>query len=110
CNLMALSSASYTEGFYYNPRIDHDLLAKHSKGLVVLSGCLKGETSFYLRTGHEKKAYDTAAWYRDLFGDRNYFVEIQRNGAEGQEENNAALAKMARDLGLPVVCSNDVHY
>jgi DNA polymerase-3 subunit alpha len=108
-NLMQLGSLAYTEGYYYNPRIDRDALARHSKGLIALSGCLKGETSFYLRTGHEKKAYDTAAWYRDLFGE-DYFVEIQRNGAEGQEENNAQLMKMARDLGVPLVCSNDVHY
>ncbi|MCE9636942.1 MAG: DNA polymerase III subunit alpha [Planctomycetes bacterium] len=108
-NLMELGSKAYTEGYYYNPRVDHELLAKHSKGVIALSGCLKGETSYYLRTGHEKKAYDTAAWYRDVFGE-DYFVEIQRNGADGQEENNALLVKMARDLGLPIVCSNDVHY
>lgn len=108
-NLMELATLACTEGYYYNPRIDRESLARRSAGLVVLSGCLKGEASYLLRTGHEKKAYDTAAWYRDVFGD-DYFVEIQRNGAEGQEENNAALVRMARDLGVPLVASNDVHY
>ncbi|MCG3134776.1 MAG: DNA polymerase III subunit alpha [Planctomycetes bacterium] len=108
-NLMALSSTSYIDGYYYNPRIDHDVLAKHREGLLVLSGCLKGEISVFLRTGNEKKAYDTAAFYRDLFGE-HFLIEIQRNGADGQEENNAALVKLARDMGLGIVCSNDVHY
>ena len=108
-NLMALSSAAYTEGFYYNPRIDKDLLRSHSEGLVVLSGCFKGETSWYLRKGYRDKAYETAEWYREVFGE-NYFIEIQRNGAEGQEPNNQDLAKLARELKLPLVCTNDVHY
>src|SRR5262245_51759215 len=108
-NLVALSSAAYTEGFYYNPRIDKELLARHREGLVVLSGCFKGETSWYLRNGHRDKAYETAQWYRELFGD-DFFVEIQRNGTEGQEPNNQDLAKLARELKMPLVCTNDVHY
>jgi len=108
-NLMALSSAAYTEGFYYNPRIDKDLLAKHAAGLVVLSGCFKGETSWHLRNGSRDKAYETAEWYRHVFGE-NYFIEIQRNGTEGQEPNNQDLVKMARELKIPLVCTNDVHY
>jgi DNA polymerase-3 subunit alpha len=108
-NLMALSSAAFTEGFYYNPRIDKELLAKHSEGLIVLSGCFKGETSWYLRNGNRDRAYETAEWYRGVFGE-NYFVEIQRNGTEGQEPNNQDLVKMARELKVPLVCTNDVHY
>ncbi len=108
-NLMALSSAAFTEGFYYNPRIDKELLAKHSAGLIVLSGCFKGETSWHLRNGAKDKAYETAEWYRHVFGE-NYFVEIQRNGTEGQEPNNQDLAKLARELSIPLVCTNDVHY
>jgi DNA polymerase-3 subunit alpha len=108
-NLMALSSAAYTEGFYYNPRIDKELLAAHAGGLIVLSGCFKGETSWHLRNGARDKAYETAEWYRHVFGE-NYFVEIQRNGTEGQEPNNQDLAKMARELKIPLVCTNDVHY
>ena len=108
-NLVELVSASHTEGFYYNPRIDRELLAEKSDGLLVLSGCFKGETSWYLRTDQEKRAYDSAAWYRDVFGE-NYFVEIQRNGTEGQEPNNQQLIRMARDLSIPLVCTNDVHY
>jgi DNA polymerase-3 subunit alpha len=105
-NLMALSSAAYTEGFYYNPRIDKELLAAHAGGLIVLSGCFKGETSWHLRngsgTGRTRRRSGTA-----VFGE-NYFVEIQRNGTEGQE-NNQDLAKMARGSN-PAVCNNDVHY
>ncbi len=108
-NLVELCSTSFVDGFYYNPRIDKDILAAKSEGLLLLSGCFKGETSYLLRSGREDLAYETAAWYRDVFGE-NYFVEIQRNGTEGQDENNAALLKMARDLGLEVVCTNDVHY
>ncbi len=108
-DLMKLSSSSFQEGYYYHPRIDHEILAKHSSGLLVLSGCLKGEISLFLRTGNEKKAYETAGFYRDLLGE-NFFIEIQRNGADGQEPNNQQLVKLARDLGIPVVVSNDVHY
>jgi DNA polymerase-3 subunit alpha len=108
-NLVALSSAAYTEGFYYNPRIDKDLLKRHREGLTVLSGCFKGETSWYLRNGFRDRAYETAEWYREVFGE-DYFVEIQRNGAEGQEPNNQDLARMARELKLPLICTNDVHY
>ena len=108
-NLVELSSAAYTEGFYYNPRIDKELLERHREGLIVLSGCFKGETSWYLRNGFRDRAYETAEWYRTVFGD-NYFVEIQRNGTEGQEPNNQDLAKMARELKLPLICTNDVHY
>jgi DNA polymerase-3 subunit alpha len=108
-NLVALSSAAFTEGFYYNPRIDKELLAAHSKGLIVLSGCFKGETSWHLRNGSKTKAFETAEWYRSVFGD-DYFVEIQRNGTEGQEPNNHDLVAMARELKIPLVCTNDVHY
>ena len=108
-NLVALSSAAYTEGFYYNPRVDKELLKRHSEGLLVLSGCFKGETSWYLRNGNRDKAYETAQWYREVLGE-NYFIEIQRNGTEGQEANNQDLVKMARDLKIPLVCTNDVHY
>ncbi len=108
-NLVQLSSTAFTEGFYYNPRIDKDVLAEKSEGLIVLSGCFKGETSYLLRTDRRDQAYEAAAWYRDVFGDR-YYVELQRNGTEGQAENNADLMRLARELSLPLVATNDVHY
>ncbi len=108
-NLVQLVSSSYTEGFYYNPRIDKQLLAEKHEGIVALSGCFKGETSYLLRTDRRDKAYEAAAWYRNVF-DEDYFVEIQRNGTEGQEENNQELVRLAKDLSLPLVCTNDVHY
>ncbi len=108
-NLVALASTAYLDGFYYNPRIDRDVLQRHSEGIIALSGCFKGETSWYLRNGDRKRAYETAEWYRSVFGEQ-YFVEIQRNGTEGQEENNHDLVRMAREFSLPLVCTNDVHY
>ncbi len=108
-NLVELCSTSFVDGFYYNPRIDKDVLAEKSEGLLLLSGCYKGETSYLLRSGREDLAYKQAAWYRDLLGE-NYFIEIQRNGTEGQDENNAQLIKLARDLDIKLVCTNDVHY
>lgn len=108
-NLVELASTASVDGFYYNPRIDHDVLRERSDGLLVMSGCLKGEVPYYLRKGYETKAYETAEFYKEVFGD-NYFIELMRNGANRQEENNHQLVKLARDLNLPLICSNDVHY
>ncbi len=108
-NLLHLASTAYMEGFYYHPRIDRETFARHHRGLVVLSGCLKGEVSHSLRTGNRKRAVEAARFYSDLLGE-DFFIEIMRNGAEGQDENNAALVALARELGLPVIATNDVHY
>ena len=109
-NLIKLVSAGYTEGFYYKPRIDKDLLAQHAKGLIGLSSCLKGEVATGIRTEQSQKALSAAAAYRDILGAGNFFLEMQFQGIEEQKIVNAGLHPIARDLGLPLVCTNDVHY
>ncbi len=109
-NLIKLVSAGYTEGFYYKPRIDKELLAQYSKGLIGSSSCLKGEVAEGLSHQQEKKAIDAAAAYRDILGPGNFFLEMQWHGIEDQRVVNGGLPAIARDLGLPLVCTNDVHY
>src|SRR4029077_6891931 len=109
-NLIKLVSAGYTEGFYYKPRIDKDLLAQHSKGLIGLSSCLKGEVAEGLSHQQERKAIEAAAAYRDILGPKNFFLERQWPGIEEQRVVNSGIPAIARDLGLPLICTNDVHY
>jgi DNA polymerase-3 subunit alpha len=109
-NLIKLVSAGYTEGFYYKPRIDKDLLAQHAKGLIGLSSCLKGEVATEIRTGRERKALDAAAQFRDILGAGNFFLEMQYQGIEDQLVVNKGLVPIARELNMPLVGTNDVHY
>jgi DNA polymerase III subunit alpha len=109
-NLIKLVSSGYTEGFYYKPRIDKALLAEHSKGLIGLSSCLKGEVAEGLAHEQERKAIEAAAAYRDILGRGNFFLEMQWHGIEDQRVVNSGLPAIARDLDLPLVCTNDVHY
>src|SRR4026209_2789356 len=109
-NLMKLVSSGYTEGFYYKPRIDKDLPAQHSKGLIGLSSCLKGEVATGIRTEQQQKAIAAAAAYRDILGAKNFFLEMQYQGIDEQTVVNTGLLPIARDLGLSLVATNDVHY
>ena len=109
-NLIKLVSAGYTEGFYYKPRIDKDLLAQHAKGLIGLSSCLKGEVATGIRTEQQHKALHAAATYRDILGVDNFFLELQYQGIEEQRVVNTALPPIAQQLGLQLVATNDVHY
>src|SRR5436190_1315385 len=109
-NLIQLVSAGYTEGFYYKPRIDKDLLAQHASGLIGLSSCLKGEVAEGLLHQQDKKAREAAAAYRDILGADNFFLEMQWHGIDEQRIVNGGIPAMARDLGLGLVCTNDVHY
>jgi DNA polymerase-3 subunit alpha len=109
-NLIKLVSAGYTDGFYYKPRIDKELLAQHARGLIGLSSCLKGEVAEGLAHQQEKRAAGAAAAYRDILGPGNFFLEMQWHGIEEQRLVNAGLPAIARDLSLPLVCTNDVHY
>ncbi len=109
-NLIKLVSAGYTEGFYYKPRIDKGLLAEHARGLIGLSSCLKGEVACGIRTEQPHKAMQAAAEYRDILGPENFFLEMQFQGIEEQKVVNVGLQPIACDLGLPLVCTNDVHY
>ena len=109
-NLIKLVSAGYTEGFYYKPRIDKELLSQHASGLIGLSSCLKGEVATGLRIEQPRKAREAAATFRDILGPGNFFLEMQYQGIEEQRTVNTGLQPIARDLGLPLVCTNDVHY
>jgi DNA polymerase-3 subunit alpha len=109
-NLVKLVSSGYTEGFYYKPRIDKDLLAQHARGLIGLSSCLKGEVATGIRTDQAARAREAAATYRDILGPGNFFLEMQYQGIDEQAVVNRGLQPIAADLGLPLVCTNDVHY
>src|SRR5687767_7675113 len=109
-NLIKLSSAGYTEGFYYRPRIDKDLLARHSKGLIGLSSCLKGEVASALRVEQARPALEAAARLRDILGPDNFFLEMQYQGIEEQKIVNRGIVPLARELNLPLIATNDVHY
>ena len=109
-NLIKLVSSGYTEGFYYKPRIDKEILAEHSAGLIGLSSCLKGEVATGIRREQQKKALEAAAAYRDILGAQNFFLEMQYQGIEEQKLVNVGLQPIARELNLQLVATNDVHY
>ena len=109
-NLIKLSSKSYIEGFYYKPRIDKELLRQHSKGVIALSGCLRGELNMHLSRGDMKSAEEAALEYREILGEGNFFIELQRHGIIEQDENNRRLVEIARKYDIPIVATNDCHY
>jgi DNA polymerase-3 subunit alpha len=109
-NLMKLVSAGYTDGFYYKPRIDKALLAQHSRGLIGLSSCLKGEVATGIRTDQMRRARDAAGMYQEILGKGNFFLEMQYQGIEEQLVVNRGLVPLARELDMPLVVTNDVHY
>jgi len=109
-NLVKLVTAAHLEGFYYKPRVDKAMLSKHAKGLIALSGCLKGEVNSLLLNGNTKAAGETAAGYRDIFGKENFFIELHDHGIEAQRRANPDLVKIARELDLGLVAANDVHF
>ncbi|MBM7867354.1 DNA polymerase III subunit alpha [Heliomicrobium gestii] len=109
-NLTALVSQAHTEGFYYKPRVDHDRLARHSKGLIAMSACLAGEIPRLLLNSQERQARERAAFYRDTFGRENYFIELQDHDIPEQKQANRGLIRLAGELGLGLVATNDVHY
>ena len=109
-NLLKLSSASYIEGFYYKPRIDFDILASHATGLIACSACIAGEIPSLIIMGKEAEAERVAMRYAELFGPEHFYLELQDHGIEEQKVANKGLVAMARRTGLPLVCTNDMHY
>ncbi|MGH9254718.1 MAG: DNA polymerase III subunit alpha [Vicinamibacterales bacterium] len=109
-NLIRLVSAGFTEGFYYRPRIDKELLAQHARGLIGLSSCLKGEVASALKVEQARPALEAAARLRDILGPDNFFLEMQFQGLEDQKVVNRGIVPLARTLNLPLVATNDVHY
>ncbi len=109
-NLIRLTTIAHLDGFYYKPRVDRELLAAHSRGLVALSGCLQGEVTRALLRDDLAGAREIAGTYRDLFGPGNYYLEVQDHGLPDQQRNIRGMRALARDLGLPLIATNDVHY
>ncbi|MGA8922847.1 MAG: DNA polymerase III subunit alpha [Candidatus Dormiibacterota bacterium] len=109
-NLMKLCTVGQLEGMYYKPRIDKEILAEHSKGLVALSGCLQGEAASRITDGDIQGARESVATYRDIFGLDRFLLEVQRHGIDKQVEVNAALATFGKEFGLRLCATNDLHY
>ncbi len=108
-NLVKLTSLSHLEGFYYKPRIDHDLIKQYHEGLICLSACLSGEVPAAVRDNKMPEAIQIAGWHKEVFGDR-YYLEIQHNGLDQQEIVNKSLMEISKKLDIPLVATNDCHY
>ena len=109
-NLIKLVSAGFLEGFYYRPRIDYDLLAKHSKGLIALSACLRGPVTEAVVDQKYDRARENAYRLRDVFGKGNFFLEIQDQGIPIEKDVNRELVRLSKETGIPLVATNDCHY
>ncbi|MBI2821310.1 MAG: DNA polymerase III subunit alpha [Acidobacteria bacterium] len=109
-NLVKLVSFGFVEGFYYKPRIDKELLARHSQGLIGLSACLKGSVASYLLQDESEKAAAEAGLLQEILGRENFFLELQDHGLEAQHKVNAGLLELSRQLDAPLVATNDCHY
>ena len=108
-NLIKIVSLSFLEGFYYKPRVDKELLREYSKGIIALSSCLAGEIPSYILQNNLEKAKSAIKEYLDIFGE-DFYLELQDNGMEEQEYVNSYLIKLSRELNVPLVATNDVHY
>ena len=109
-NLIQLVSTGFLDGFYYKPRVDHDLLQQHSKGLIALSACLRGEVADALVSEKYDQAKTNAYRLRDIFGKGNFFLEVQDQGMEIETRINRDLVQLSRETGIPLVATNDCHY
>ncbi len=109
-NLIKLVSQSWTEGFYNKPRVDRELLAAHTEGLIALSACLAGEIPRFLQNHDYQSALQSALTYREMFGEDNFFLELQDHGIDEQRVVNAGLLRLHNETGIPLVVTNDCHY
>src|SRR5690348_10119350 len=109
-NHIQLFSTGFLDGFYYKPRVDHELLAKHSKGLIALSACLRGEVTEAILNEKYDRARENAYRLRDIFAKGNFFIEIQDPGPEVEGRVTRDLVKLSRETGIPLVATNDCHY
>ncbi len=109
-NLMKIVSRGFTEGYYYKPRVDLEVLQQFHKGIISLSACLAGEVQKNLLRGMYEEAKKAAIHYRDIFGEDNFFLELQDHGLPQQKQVNQALLRLSQDTGIPLVATNDVHY
>ncbi len=109
-NLMKIVSRGFTEGFYYKPRVDYEVLRTYHEGIIALSACLAGIVPTFLRRSLYKEAKDAALELQDIFGEGNFFLELQDHGIPDQQTVNQGLMRMNQDLGIGLVATNDVHY
>jgi len=109
-NLIRLVSIGYLEGYYRKPRIDRETIERHSEGLVCLSGCASGEVALWLRAGAYEKAREAAEWHARVFGEGNYWLEVQEHGIADEKLVQEGVFRLAPELGLGVVVTNDAHY
>ena len=109
-NLIKMVSAAFTEGFYSKPRVDKQLLEQYHEGIICLSACLAGEIPQAILAGDYERAKNAALWYRDLFGEGNYYIELQDHGLEEDTIVLPQLIKLARETGIPMAATNDSHY
>ena len=109
-NLVKIVSKGFTEGYYYKPRVDMEVLQQYHEGIIALSACLAGEVPRLIQKGLIEEAKKCALKYKECFGDGNYFLELQDHGIPEQKTVNMALYSMSRELGIPLVATNDVHY
>ncbi len=109
-NLMQIATAGQLDGFYYKPRVDHEFLAEHAQGLIALSACGSGEVPRRLQEGLPDRARQAAEWYRQVFGPDSFFLELQEHDIPEMGPVNLALVEMSRQMGIPLVATNDVHY
>ena len=109
-NLMKIVSRGFTEGFYYKPRVDKELLREFHEGIIATSACLAGEVQRYLARGMYEEAKRVALYYQDIFGKDNFFLELQDHGIAEQHYVNPQLLRMSEETGIELICTNDVHY
>ena len=109
-NLMVLVSKAYTEGFYYRPRIDDELLEKYSEGLICSSACMAGEIPRYLVAGNYEKAKEKALYYNNLFGEGNFYLEVMDHGIPEEKTIIQGIKKLHGETGIPIIATNDIHY
>ena len=109
-NLMKIVSRGFTEGYYYKPRVDREVLQEFHEGIIALSACLAGEVATYLRQGFYEEAKKAALEHVEIFGGNNYFLELQDHGIDDQQTVNQGLLRMSQETGIPLVATNDIHY
>lgn len=109
-NLMKIVSEAYVNGFYYKPRVDHDILRKYNEGIICLSACLGGEVQQHIMNNNVEKAKEVASIYNNIFGKDNFYLELQDHGMNEQIGVNNTLVQISKELDIPLIATNDVHY
>ena len=109
-NLMKIVSKGFVEGFYYKPRVDYEVLEKYHEGIIALSACLAGEIPRYLMRGMYEEAKKSALHYQNIFGEGNFFLELQDHGIPSQKQVNQGILRLSKELGIDMVATNDSHY